>query len=123
MCNANVRAEEIVATMSSVTIVCSGGAVLSRDVITDGRITCKNTGRSGGERGERGVLRMNVAILRGVSISPIVLAVTSSDHIDERNFVGGEKRRQRSTSIEGAFPALLATKASRITRRDWSMSL
>lgn len=49
----------------------------------------------------------------------LALALTSSDHIVLRNFVGIANRRQLSTSIDGALPARAAAKASWIARRGW----
>ena len=96
----------------------------SRDDTMGGRMTWRNMGSKGGERGEleRGVLRMNVAMRRGVSMSPIPVDVaeTSSDHVLVRNSVGGEKRREWSMSMDGALPARAVVNASRIAPRGGS---
>ena len=59
--NAAVRALEMIPIMSSTRIVCSAGERWSTEVMMVGRMTCRKTGRRGGECGARGVLRMYVA--------------------------------------------------------------
>lgn len=118
-CSAEVSDDEMTATRNSTRIACSVGGRLSAAATSDGSSRCRNSGSNGGERGVRGIVSTNVASRRGASMS-IVAARASSEKNAERNFVGGERSRQRSTSRATARPALAAARAFVTSWRAWS---
>jgi len=118
VCKAAIKVDEITATNSSTAMVCSVGGMESSEWMIVGRVTWMNIGSNGGERGERGMLRMNVAIRLGASSSPTVTATRSSAHSEVKNFEAVESSIHRSTSTEGAFPVRAEARAFWIERRE-----